>query len=208
MDPIILIFQVIVLIFSVIIHEISHGLMAYRLGDKTAKEMGRLTLNPIKHIELFGSIILPLMLLVLQSPILFGWAKPVPFNPMNLKDPKKGSGIIGIAGPLSNFAIAVVFSVILKAFLLIGFSAATPLVIFLNIIILVNVVLGVFNLVPIPPLDGSKVLFAFLPKGTENFQAVYEQYGFFMLIFFILFGFSLITPIILAIYHFLGGGLL
>ncbi len=207
-DPIILIFQLIVLIFSVMIHEISHGFMAYRLGDRTAKESGRLTLNPIKHIDPFGSVLLPLFLFIVKSPVLFGWAKPVPFNPFNLKNPKKDSGLIAMAGPASNFLIAAVFSVILKLVGLTNFYFAPAFIIFLNIIILVNVVLAVFNLVPIPPLDGSKVLFAVLPKGAEKFQIILEQYGFFVLLFFIFFGFQLIIPIILTIYRLLGGSLL
>lgn len=207
MDPIILVFQLIVLIFSVIIHEISHGFVAYALGDRTAKDAGRLTLNPLKHIELFGSIILPLMLFIMQSPVLFGWAKPVPFNPMNLKNPKRDSGLIGLAGPISNFSVAIIFASILKIMTVFGLLT-DPLAIFINIIILVNIVLGTFNLVPIPPLDGSKILFAFLPRGTEEFQIMLEKYGFFILLFFLFFSFSIITPIILAIYHFLGGNLL
>lgn len=207
-DPIVLIFQLIVLIFSVMIHEISHGFMAYRLGDRTAKESGRLTLNPLKHIDPFGSVLLPLFLFIVKSPVLFGWAKPVPFNPFNLKNPKKDSGLIALAGPASNFLIAAVFSVILKLAGLTNFYFAPAFIIFLNIIILVNVVLAIFNLVPIPPLDGSKVLFAVLPKGAEKFQIILEQYGFFILLFFIFFGFQLIIPIILAIYRLLGGSLL
>lgn len=206
-DPIILIFQLIVLIFSVIIHEISHGFVAYALGDKTAKLAGRLTLNPIKHIDPFGSVILPLILFILQSPVLFGWAKPVPFNPMNLKNPKRDSGLIGLAGPISNYSVAIIFSIILNAASALGLLT-NPLAIFINIVILVNIVLATFNLVPIPPLDGSKILFSCLPAGTENFQILLEKYGFYVLIFFILFGFPLITPIILAIYHLLGGNLL
>ena len=103
-DILILVFQFIVLFFSMSVHEVSHGLIAYKLGDDTAKVMGRLSLNPLKHIEVFGSIILPLFLVLTNSPILFMWAKPVPFNPLNLKNPKTGAALIGLAWPLSNLS--------------------------------------------------------------------------------------------------------
>lgn len=207
MEPLVLIFQLIVLIFSVIIHEVSHGFVANRLGDPTAKDAGRLTLNPIKHIDPFGSILLPALLFIVRSPILFGWAKPVPYDPRNLKNPKRDSGLIALSGPASNFLVAIVFSLIL---MLTGFVSAPfvpGLVLFLNIIILVNLVLGIFNLMPIPPLDGSKVLFALLPPQAEKYERILEQYGIFILLFFIFFGFQLIIPIVLAIYHLLGGSL-
>lgn len=207
-NPIISIFQLIVLLFSVIIHEISHGFVAYRLGDPTAKDAGRLTLNPLKHIDPMGSIILPLALYIIKSPVLFGWAKPVPFNPLNLKNIKRDSGLIAISGPISNFLVAVIFSLVLKIVIATHFSFTMPLVIFVNIIILVNIVLAIFNLVPLPPLDGSKVLFSILPRGAERFQMFLERYGFFILIFFIFFGFQLIIPAVLAIFHLLGGTLI
>ncbi len=204
-NPVVLIFQFVVFLFAVIIHEVSHGLAAYHLGDPTAKDAGRLTLNPIKHIDPLGSVILPLFLYLAQSPILFGWAKPVPFNPLYLRNPKRDSGLIALAGPGSNLLLAFLFAIILRLF---SFFISSPLVIFLNIIILVNVVLGIFNLVPIPPLDGSKILFYFLPRGTERYQIVLEQYGFFILLLFIFFGWQLIAPIIISIFHLLGGTLL
>ena len=207
LNPFISIFQLIVLIFSVIIHEVSHGFVANKLGDSTAKDAGRLTLNPIKHIDPFGSVLLPLLLYVIGSPVLFGWARPVPFNPNNLKNPKKDGGFIALSGPVSNFSVAIIFAILLKIAGMFSFFAIPALSIFLNIIILVNVVLGIFNFVPIAPLDGSKVLYALLPKGTERFQAVWEQYGMFILLFFIFFGFQLIVPIVMAVYHLLGGTL-
>ena len=120
---IVLIFQLIALLFSVIIHEVSHGIMAYRLGDPTAKNAGRLTLNPLKHLEFFGSFLLPFTLFLIKSPILFGWAKPVPFNPLYLKNPKRDSGLIGLSGPVSNFSIAIIFSLILKILTFVGFAS-------------------------------------------------------------------------------------
>lgn len=208
-QTLILIFQLIVLVFSVIIHEVSHGAMAYRLGDPTAKNAGRLTLNPLKHLDFFGSFLVPLALFLARSPILFGWAKPVPFNPLYLKNPKRDSGLIGLAGPASNFITAIIFSLILKIFVALSFTNA-PLIIFFDIIIFINIILGTFNLLPIPPLDGSKVLFAFLPTGprAERFQIILEQYGIFILLFFIFFAFNLIAPLIYKLYGLLGSGML
>jgi len=204
-DPIIFIFQLITLILSVVIHEVSHGLIAHRLGDNTAKDMGRLTLNPVKHLDFFGSFLFPFTLFLFGSPILFGWAKPVPYNPSNLKDPQKGGGLIAAAGPVSNLAVAAVFGVILKIFSATSLITS-PAILFLQIIILVNVSLAIFNLVPIPPLDGSKILFAFLPSRYMKAQVFFERYGFLLLLLFIFFGIRLIQPLILKLFTFLGGG--
>lgn len=195
---IIFIFQFIVLIFSVMVHEISHGFMAEKLGDKTARDAGRLTLNPLKHIDPFGSIILPLLLYVLNTSILFGWAKPVPYNPYNLKNPKKGGALIALAGPVSNFFIAFIFGLLIRTGVSSGNSVDDPLLLMFQIIVYVNVLLGVFNLVPIPPLDGSKVLFGFLPARiiSPNVLAFLEQNGMIILVFFMFFGFTLISPVI------------
>ena len=203
-DPLVFIFQLITLILSVVVHEVSHGLIAYRLGDNTAKDMGRLTLNPIKHLDFFGSFLFPLTLFLFGSPILFGWAKPVPYNPYNLKDPQKGGGLIAAAGPASNLAVAVVFGVILKIFSATGLITP-PAILFLQIIILVNVSLAIFNLVPIPPLDGSKILFAFLPPRYMKAQIFLERYGFLLLLLFIFFGIRLIQPIVSKLFMFLVG---
>jgi len=205
-DPIIFIFQLITLILSVVIHEVSHGLIAHRLGDNTAKDMGRLTLNPIKHLDFFGSFLFPLVLVLFGSPVLFGWAKPVPYNPYNLKDPQKGGGLIAIAGPVSNILVAVIFGFILKIFLIAGIISSAA-IIFFQIIILINISLAIFNLVPIPPLDGSKVLFAFLPRRYMKVQILLEQFGFMLLLLFVFFGIRLIQPVILKIFAFLAGGL-
>lgn len=205
----ILIFQLIVLLFSVIIHEVSHGVMANKLGDSTAKNAGRLTLNPIKHLDFFGSFLLPFLLFMAGSSVLFGWAKPVPFNPLNLKNPKKDSGLIGLAGPLSNFSVTIIFSLILKLTMFFEIISGQFLI-FIDIIILINIALVIFNLMPIPPLDGSKILFALLPRNRkfEEIEIMLEQYGFFILLFFIFFGFQFITPIIYGLYRILGSGLL
>lgn len=204
----VLIFQLVVLIFSVMLHEISHGAVALKLGDRTAKDAGRLTLNPLKHLDLFGSIILPITLFLLSGgTVVLGWAKPVPYNPFNLKNPKKGAGLIGIAGPLSNFIIAIIFGMILR--LIYSSAGAFPVLatasILFNFIVLINILLGVFNLLPIPPLDGSNVLFALLPEKYAAVRRFLMRYGFFLLILFIFFGFELISPLIYGIYSLLVG---
>ncbi len=206
-DVLILIFQFVAFIFSVMVHEVSHGITAYKLGDDTAKRMGRLNLNPLNHIDPFGSIALPLMLFLTGSPILFGWAKPVPYNPYNLKNPKTGAALIGIAGPLSNFIIALIFGIFIRIMNSLPFSAdfLDPLSMFFNTIIFVNLILGVFNLVPIPPLDGSKLLFAFLPNRYYGLQRFLETYGMWILIAFILFGFGILEPIVRLLYAIFAG---
>ncbi|HCX45344.1 TPA: site-2 protease family protein [Patescibacteria group bacterium] len=181
-----LIFQLVVLIFSIMIHEIAHGAMALRLGDNTAKRLGRLTLNPLKHLDPVGSVILPLMLILFNSPILIGWAKPVPYNPYNLKDPKKGAALIGAAGPLSNIVIAVTFSIILSFSAVLGISST--LMAAIGVIVLINLLLAIFNLVPIPPLDGSKLLFALFPRSWFKAQMIMERNGFLFLLLFIFLG--------------------
>jgi len=155
------IFQLTVLLFSVIIHEVSHGLMALHLGDETAKRFGRLTLNPLKHLDPIGSVFLPLLLFFTKSPVILGWAKPVPYNPNALyKDFKYGPLKVALAGPLSNLAIAFVFGLMVRF----GATVFNPVTLaFLSFIAFLNCLLAVFNLVPIPPLDGSKILTAVLP---------------------------------------------
>ena len=166
------IFQIAILIFSVVVHEVSHGAVAYALGDSTAKDEGRLTLNPIKHIDPFGSIVLP-MLSYLGGGFIFGWAKPVPYNPYYLKDQKYGPAMVGVAGPLSNILIALFFGFLVR------FSGPTGLPPqFVQIsasIAALNLVLAIFNLVPIPPLDGSKLLFALLPESAQRLQTFFDK---------------------------------
>lgn len=188
MDPIIIIFSLVILLFSIIIHELAHGYVALFLGDNTAKYAGRLTLNPIKHLDPIGSVALPLFLFLMQSPIFFGWAKPVPVNPYNFTDKKWGDVKVSIAGPLSNFAIAIFFGLILR-FLPNGFLMGNPgLEIALTYITIINIWLGIFNLIPIPPLDGSWILFSIFPNWARQAEAFLKQYGFFILILLIFSG--------------------
>src|SRR3989338_4785567 len=182
MDFIPFLFYLAILIISVVIHEVSHGAVAYMLGDPTAKLAGRLTLNPIPHIDPFGSLLLPFLLIVAGLPI-FGWEKSVPYNPYNLKNQKWGSALVGAAGPLANLAIAVSFGTLLR-FLPLGDNPALgPAATIITMIVYLNITLGIFNLLPIPPLDGSKVLFA-LPMVPTAVKAILSQYGFFILVAF------------------------
>lgn len=179
------IFILVVLFFSIVIHEVAHGSVALSLGDPTAKEAGRLTLNPLRHIDPVGTIFLPLILLILtfgQGPI-FGWAKPVPINPFNFHDQKWGTLKVSIAGPGTNFLIAIIFGLIIRFFTL-----PEPLLILFNIIVVYNLAWGIFNLVPLPPLDGSWILSALLPERLSNIRFFLQQYGLFILLFFIFFG--------------------
>ncbi len=197
------IFYILILVMSIVIHEVSHGFMAEYFGDKTARFAGRLTLNPLKHLDLFGSILLPAVLVVSQSPFLFGWAKPVPYNPDNLTDKKWGTIAVASAGVLANFAIAIIFGIIIR--LSAGLSLPDGFYFITSIIVLVNLALGIFNLVPIPPLDGSKILFSFLPPRAASFIMAYEQHSLILLLVFIVFFSDYLAPILSFLFHLLTG---
>ena len=205
MDPFLIIIQIAILLMSVVIHEVSHGAMANYLGDPTAKYAGRLSLNPIKHLDFLGSFIVPVFLLILRSPVLFGWAKPVPYNPYNLRNKKWGPALVAGAGPGSNLIIALIFGLSLR-FLPLGESiyAQNLIQIFIYIVIL-NLLLAVFNLVPIPPLDGSRILFATLPYKYQHIAASMERYGLILLLFFIFFLFRFILPIVFFLFKLIVG---
>lgn len=193
MDTGIIIFQIVILILSVVAHEVAHGFAALRFGDRTAFYQGRLTMNPLKHIDPIGTIILPILLVLLKSPIGFGWAKPVPYNPLNFTNMRLGTRVVALAGVLTNFALAIIFGLMLRLF---GGTLGEAASLILYIIVLTNLSLGIFNLVPIPPLDGSKILFSFLPARYERYHVMLEQYGFFLVFgFLILLNFLNIDPI-------------
>jgi Zn-dependent protease len=187
------IFSILVLIFSVVVHEVSHGYSAYLLGDNTARYQGRLTLNPIKHLELFGSFILPIVSYSLGGFII-GWAKPVPFNPYNLRNQKWGEAIVAVAGPLSNICIAVFFGLLIRFGIASQFGQAFLYI--SSMIVMINLVLATFNLVPIPPLDGSKILFSLLPYNMQYVRNFLERNQLFLVLIFVFFLWSFVAPIV------------
>jgi Zn-dependent protease len=191
-DLLMIIFQIVILGFSVILHELAHGYAANYFGDPTARLEGRLTLNPISHIDPFGSIILPALMTMIPGGIILGWAKPVPYNPYNLKGRFAETVVTG-AGIMTNLLLAVAFGLILRFFensLPSGFSMIA------TYIVLINLVLAVFNSLPIPPLDGSKVLASLLPFQYGRWVHKMEQYGFIVLIIFVYLAWQILTPLI------------
>lgn len=186
MDAIVFsLFHVAVLIAAVTIHELSHGLAANAMGDPTARSLGRLTLNPLRHLDLFGSILLPFLLYMTGLPV-FGYAKPVPYNPLNLNDQRWGPAKVALAGPLSNLMLALLFGLTFR-FLPDVFSSSLVPTLFI-VIIYVNILLAVFNLFPIPPLDGHWILFSLLPRGWEWLKQMLYQYSIFLFVALVLFG--------------------
>lgn len=190
-------------LFAVTVHEVAHGWVANQLGDKTALLLGRLTLNPLKHIDLVGTIIIPLLCLILGG-FIFGWAKPVPVNWRNLKHPRKDAALVAIAGPISNLLMALIWAVIAKLGELglhQGFSNALFLVYTGSAGISINLLLMILNLVPIPPLDGSRVVSSLLPPSLATAYEQIEPYGFIILVILIWTKVlsQLLTPLLLGI---------
>ena len=194
------IFQIAILIMSIVIHEVAHGYAARYYGDLTAEYEGRLTLNPVKHIDPVGSVFVPLIS-YLFGGFVFGWAKPVPYNPYNLKPGRWPEAFVALAGPLSNIGLAVVFGLLLRLM-------ENPSLSFVTItagIVYINVLLAVFNLMPVPPLDGSKLLFALFPEKIYKLRSFFERYGLILVLFFILFVWQLIAPLVSIFFTFLTG---
>ncbi len=201
-----IIFSVIVLIYSVVIHEIAHGAVANSLGDPTAKFSGRLSLNPLKHLDWFGSFLLPLFLfLATGGAFVFGYAKPVPVNPFNFRDQKYGQAKVAVAGAAANFALAVIFGLILRFWPAVSNPVGASLYAMAQEVVVINLILAVFNLIPIPPLDGSHILFTFLPRSQEDFKVFLQRYGFIFLLIIVFFLSGIISPIIDFLYRFLVG---
>jgi len=194
-----IIFGIIILILSVVLHEVSHGYAAEALGDPTARLAGRLTLNPLRHLDPVGSVIVP-ALTWFAGGFIFGWAKPVPFNPYNLRNQRWGEALVAMAGPISNAVLAVLFGLIVRFG---GFSGTTLDV--LSFIVLINIILAIFNLIPVPPLDGSKILFAVLPYKYNNVRTTLERYGFIFIIVFVVFLWRFIIPVVATLFSFLTG---
>jgi len=176
-----------ILFVSITFHEYAHGWMASKLGDPTPKQSGRLSLNPLVHIDPFGTIILPIILLVVSTrltgqPFAIGYAKPVPINPYHFKNPKKGTALVGLAGPSMNILIAILLALLVR----IGFPLFVEAMV---LAIMLNLLLAIFNLMPIPPLDGSRILNAFLPTNIAKTYRKIEPYGFFIIMVLLMLGF-------------------
>lgn len=199
---------IVILIFSIVLHEVSHGVVANSLGDPTAKQAGRLTLNPIPHLDPIGSILVPLVMIIINQVtpgggLIFGWAKPVPVNHWNLRNQKWGPALVSLAGPGSNLAIALVFGLALRFLPIIATNPALASV-FATIVFL-NIFLAIFNLLPIPPLDGSHILFTFLPRSMDHIRVFMTQYGFLLLVFVIIFLLSFIRSIVSLLFRIIVG---
>lgn len=199
----IFVFELAILVMSVVIHEFSHGAVAYALGDKTAKYHGRLTLNPIPHIDPVGSILLPVVFTLLGGPA-FGWAKPVPYNPYNLRNQQWGPALVGAAGPLSNLCVAIIFGLAARVINASHFTSipAGSLEAFTHIALIItaiNIALAILNLMPLPPLDGSKILFALFPQQGFRLQIFFQTWGLLLIIPVII----LLSPIIGLLTNFL-----
>jgi len=203
--------QLSVLFFSVIIHEVAHGYIAYKRGDSTAKQLGRLTLNPVSHIDIFGSILLPLVLLIANAPV-FGWAKPVPVNPARLYKPKTDMLWVSLAGCAANFLLAITAALgmlIIRNFATSDMSVLIPAYQILQTILIINIVLPVLNLIPIPPLDGSRIVYYLLPTELAVKYDSISPYGFFIIFALLFTGilWKIISPVIYFLIALLGGGI-
>lgn len=205
--------QVMALLVAITVHEMAHGWMANRLGDVTARLQGRLSFNPLAHIDPFGTIIFPALLIFMKAPFLLGWAKPVPVNPTNFRDPKRGMAMVSLAGPVTNLAVGVAAAVLLKMSFLwpsdmwrMGFvtasgGVAAPLFWFLRSCVSINVLLAVFNLIPIPPLDGGHFLEGVLPEHIAREYRKIEPFGMVLIIFLLYLG--ILDLVLMPIYRFI-----
>lgn len=200
MDGLTLIVSLFILMMSVVLHELSHGYMAEMLGDPTPRLQGRLTINPLRHLDFIGSFVVPVLTYIMGFT--FGWAKPVQWNPYNVKNKRVGELLISLAGPGANILIAVVFGLIIR------FSGNVFSDSFLGImgyIVIINIVLAVFNLIPVPPLDGSKVLFSLLPPNMYHIREGFERYSIFLVLILVIFLWNFIYPIIPFLFRLLTG---
>lgn len=198
------IFSIGILILSVVLHELSHGYAALSLGDPTARYAGRLTLNPLKHLDPIGSIAVPIMLAILPPHIVFGWAKPVPYNSYNLKNQRWGETIVAAAGPAANIFLALFFGLLIRLSFLYGLFSDSFLKI-AAIVVITNLVLAVFNLMPVPPLDGFKFFFGFLPYQFSRWKQLFERHSLLLLFFFAFFIWQFVAPLVGSLFSLITG---
>lgn len=198
------IFYFLVLIISIIVHEVAHGIAAEREGDPTARMLGRITLNPLKHIDWFGSVLLPLVLILSKAGFVVGWAKPVPYNPANLRRGNKSVAIVSIAGIVVNLSIAIVFGLAIRTAIALNLTSQAFFDIS-SIVVLVNIVLALFNAIPIAPLDGFRFLQAVLPFRFERTMRFIEQYSLPLLLVFLFFGWKFVAPLAFKLFTLLTG---
>lgn len=198
------IFYFLILMVSIIVHEVAHGLMAEHEGDPTARLQGRITLNPLKHIDWFGSVILPLGLILTHAGFILGWAKPVPYNPDNLRNGHKSIAKVSIAGIVVNLSIAIFFGLLIRFSIAAG-AVSHSFIDIASIIVLVNIVLALFNAIPLAPLDGFRFLSAVLPAKAQPFMRSVEQYSLPLLLLFVIFGWKVIAPFAFVLFSFVTG---
>jgi Zn-dependent protease len=198
------IITIIILILSVVVHEVSHGFAADWLGDPTPRLQGRLTLNPIKHLDPIGSVLLPLLMVLSHTGFVFGWAKPVEYNPYNIRNKRRGEILIALAGPASNILLATVFSLIIRGVLAMN-GVVGPFIQVCAYVVLINITLAIFNLIPIPPLDGSKIFLSLLPNQYGPMRMFLEKYSMILLLVVVLFLWKIIAPIVPALFTLLTG---
>lgn len=192
------------ILFAITVHEVSHGWMALRCGDRTAKVMGRLTLNPIKHVDMIGTVLLPGLLILMHAPFIFGWAKPVPVDWRNLRNPRRDMALVALMGPLSNFIMALLWGLLLKYTF--DPTSSNGWMIMAQTGVMVNVVLMVLNLLPLPPLDGSRVVSSLLsPRAAYQYNKL-ERYGFIIILILLLTNTlaTILTPLLTLVLQVIG----
>jgi Zn-dependent protease len=190
-DPLQIFAQVTALVIALTLHEFAHALMGHYLGDSTAQDQGRLTLNPLSHIDPFATLALPLLLILIGSPVVFAAAKPVPFNPWALRGGRWGAAAVAVAGPLTNLGLAIFFAICARV---LPFSPVSAT--FFGALIIINIGLFVFNMIPFPPLDGSRLLYAVAPEGIRDIMDRIERSGFVVLLAVMLLGYQFIAPFV------------